>query len=121
METIPTSPTLLTRNPSIFAHNTIANRAFRLALQRAEYIASPRKQTVDDAVIAERDDGLRIAQPSVPAALIDSHGFVGGRADFGVVQGEGRREGNNYDGGLPFVVHGVRGDKFGGAMIKANY
>lgn len=51
METILASSTLLSRQLAILGHNTVADRAFRLALQRAHDILSPSDKSIDDVVV----------------------------------------------------------------------
>lgn len=71
MKTILTGPALLTRQLAILRNNTVANRAFRLALQRAHDIALEHCEPGYDVVVRERDHSLSDAQPSLPFLFVE--------------------------------------------------
>lgn len=101
----------LTRQRPIRPHNTIADRALRLAPQRAHHIPPPRRQAIDQVAVAERDDALRVTQPGLPLGFRD--GDAREAFDGGLAERVGGREGDADGHGL--LVDEVGGRDFAGA------
>jgi len=118
MKTVLTSLALLVRQLSILADNAMANSAISLALKSTKDIASPCEKSVYNAVVAEGDDALSVAEPGIPTALVDGHALCRG-CDGGLVEREGGWETDDYGCGL-LVVHGVGSVEFRGAGIDTD-
>ena len=79
LEQTPTMKQILTRTASLIrhllitAHNTIANRTFRLALQRTLYVPLKRCQRIDQRAIEQRDSAQGSAKPRLPFLFVDSN------------------------------------------------
>lgn len=115
MKGIPTRRALLIWCLHIRADNTIADSALGLALQCALDVTTEGQQAIDQAAIAEHDDALNCAEPSLPFLFGDSDAGAGGDERIGerVAGREGDAEGDRRR----VDVDGDGCDDFGGAGV----
>ena len=116
MERVPARVAAARRQLAVLADEAVADGALAAPAQRADDVAAPREQAVDDAVVAEGDDPLRRPQPGLPPALLEG-GAGGAGAHLGLAEGEGGRQLDEHGQRVLVVVAGdgvAGGDLAGG-------
>ena len=110
MERVRAGHALLVGHLPLAADDAVADGALDLALQHALDVALQHQQALDQVVVGELDDALRLQEPGAPLALGDGDAI--GALDEGGGEGEGRGEPDSDEEGL--VVDGLGEDEGGG-------